>query len=97
LNTLIDFRYTQHFRAPNGERGKGGLRDGRGRSDDLVISVPVGTQVFMDDGKTLVSVMLTTMTLNKILLKGGDGGFGNTHFKSSTNRAPRRSTPGWPG
>ena len=95
LNTLIDFRYTQHFRAPNGEHGKGGLRDGKG-GQDLVISVPVGTQVFMDDGKTLV-LDVDRDDFEYVLLKGGDGGFGNNHFKSSTNRSPRRKTPGWPG
>lgn len=95
LNTLIDFRYTQHFRAPNGERGKGGLKDGKG-GDDLILNVPVGTQIFMDDGKTMICDV-TDENFEKILFKGGDGGFGNTHFKSSTNRAPRRATPGWKG
>lgn len=95
LNTLIDFRYTQHFRAPNGERGKGGLKDGK-YGEDLVINVPVGTQIFMDDGKTLITDIMDE-NHEQILLKGGDGGFGNDHFKSSTNRAPRRSTPGWGG
>jgi GTP-binding protein len=95
LNTLIDFRYNQHFKAPHGERGRGGLKDGK-YGQDLVIQVPVGTQIFMDDGQTLIADVMDE-NYEKILLKGGDGGFGNDHFKSSTNRAPRRNTPGWGG
>ncbi len=95
LNTLIDFRYTQHFIAQNGERGKGGLKDGKS-GEDLFVNVPVGTQVFMDDGKTMICDV-DREDFVKVLFKGGDGGFGNTHFKSSTNRAPRRATPGWKG
>ena len=95
LNTLIDFRYTQHFKAKKGENGKGGLRDG-GSAKDLIVSVPVGTQIYMDDGETLVMDVVDE-NFSKVLLKGGDGGFGNHHFKSSTNRAPRRNTPGWSG
>ncbi len=95
LNTLIDFRYTQHFRARNGEQGKGGLRDGAG-ADDMIIHVPVGTQIFMEDGVTPI-LDVTEEDFEYMLLKGGDGGFGNHHFKSSTNRSPRRKTPGWSG
>jgi GTP-binding protein len=95
LNTLIDYRYRQHFRAQNGRGGAGANRTGAsGR--DLVLHVPVGTQVLADDQETL----LTDLTLpgqQVVLLRGGDGGFGNAHYKSSTNQAPRRADPGWPG
>src|SRR5271165_3262997 len=95
LNTLIDFRYTQHFRARKGGNGAGSDRTGAGASD-VVIKVPVGTQIFADDQET----MLADMDLagkRVILLRGGDGGFGNAHFKTATNRAPRKVTKGWPG
>ncbi len=95
LNTLIDYRYTQHFRAQNGEHGKGSNRNGKS-GEDLILNVPVGTQIFMDDGKTMIMDVMDE-NFEQVLLKGGDGGFGNTHFKSSTNRAPRRNTPGWGG
>lgn len=95
LNTLIDFRYTQHFKAKNGGNGKGRLRSGPS-GPDMIISVPVGTQIFMEDGKTLILDVMDDK-FEKVLLKGGDGGFGNDHFKTSTNRSPRRSTPGWSG
>src|SRR5712692_8910250 len=95
LNTLIDYRYQQHFRAPNGRGGAGANRTGaNGR--DLVLKVPVGTQAFADDKETLLAD-LTRPGQRVVLLRGGDGGFGNTHYKSSTNRAPRRADPGWPG
>ncbi len=95
LNTLIDYRYQQHFRAPNGRGGAGANRTGAsGR--DLVLRVPTGTQVFADDKETMLAD-LTRSGQRLVLLRGGDGGFGNTHYKSSTNRAPRRHGPGWPG
>src|SRR3984885_887278 len=95
LNTLIDFRYTQHFRARKGGNGAGSDKTGAG-ADDVVIKVPLGTQIFADDQETLLAD-LDTAGKRVTLLRGGDGGFGNAHFKTSTNRAPRKSTPGWPG
>ncbi len=95
LNTLIDYRYSQHFRAQNGRGGAGANRTGaNGR--DLVLRVPVGTQVLDDDKETVLADM-TEPGQRVVLLRGGDGGFGNTHYKSSTNQAPRRAGPGWPG
>ncbi len=95
LNTLIDYRYQQHFRAAKGEHGKGANRQGAD-SKDIILKVPVGTQIFEDDKETLIADL--TQAGQKVLLaKGGDGGFGNSHYKSSTNQAPRRSSPGWPG
>jgi GTP-binding protein len=95
LNTLIDFRYTQHFRAPKGGNGAGSDRTGAG-APDVVVKVPLGTQVFDDDKETLLAD-LDRPGMRVTLLRGGDGGFGNAHFKSSTNRAPRKTTKGWPG
>jgi len=95
LNTLIDFRYTQHFRAPKGGNGAGSDRTGAG-AKDVLIKVPVGTQIFDDDQETLLAD-LDVVGKRIVLLHGGDGGFGNAHFKSSTNRAPRRADKGWPG
>jgi GTP-binding protein len=95
LNTLIDYRYRQHFRAPDGRGGAGRNRSGAG-GDDLVLRVPVGTQI-MDEENRVVLADLTRPGERLVFLKGGDGGFGNTHYKSSTNRAPRRAGPGWPG
>ena len=95
LNTLIDFRYQQHFKAKRGENGKG--RDMTGASaPSLIIKVPAGTQV-LDEEKDRILADLTAVGQSVRLLQGGDGGFGNTHFKTATNRAPRRSDPGWPG
>jgi GTP-binding protein len=95
LNTLIDYRYRQHFRAQNGRGGAGANRTGAaGR--DLVLRVPVGTQILEDDKETLLAD-LTQPDQRIVLLRGGDGGFGNSHYKSSTNQAPRRAGPGWPG
>jgi GTP-binding protein len=94
LNTLIDFRYTQHFRAPRGKGGAGTNRTGAG-GDDLVIQVPVGTQILAEDKETLLAD-LTRVGQRVVLLKGGDGGRGNASYKSSTNRAPRQHQPGWP-
>ena len=95
LNTLIDFRYTQHFRAPKGGNGSGADRTGHG-APDVTIKVPIGTQIFADDQETMLAD-LDRPGMRLVLLQGGDGGFGNTHFKSSTNRAPRKATTGWPG
>jgi GTP-binding protein len=95
LNTLIDYRYQQHFKARNGGHGSGQNRTGAA-ADDIVMKVPVGTQIFEDDNETLVAD-LTKPGQTVLLAKGGDGGYGNTHFKSSTNQAPKRADPGWPG
>ena len=95
LNTLIDFRYTQHFKAPRGKGGAGKNRTGAG-GDDLVIKVPVGTQVIDEDGETVL-LDLTEIGQRVVLLRGGDGGRGNLSYKTSTNRAPRNVGPGWPG
>ena len=95
LNTLIDYRYKQHFRAPNGRGGAGRQRTG-GAGDDLVLRVPVGTQV-MDEENELVLLDLVEPGQRVVFLRGGDGGFGNLHYKTSTNQAPRRADPGWPG
>jgi GTP-binding protein len=95
LNTLIDFRYTQHFRAPKGGNGSGSDRTGAA-APDVVIRVPIGTQILEDDRETLLAD-LDHAGARIVLCRGGDGGHGNSHFKSSTNRAPRRADPGWPG
>jgi GTP-binding protein len=95
LNTLIDFRYTQHFRAPRGKGGSGSNRTGAGGSD-LVIKVPVGTQIISDDGEHVLADF-TRPGQRQIVLKGGDGGRGNLSYASSTNRAPRQHGTGWPG
>ena len=95
LNTLIDYRYAQHFKAQRGHHGSGRQRTGA-RGADVVLRVPVGTQILDDDQETVLADM-TRPGERLVLLKGGDGGFGNLHFKSSTNRAPRQVTPGWPG
>lgn len=95
LNTLIDFRYTQHFRAPNGTGGSGRDRTGPG-GEDIVIKVPVGTEI-IDEDKETVLIDMNREGKRILFMKGGDGGFGNAHYKSSTNQAPRKKTPGWPG
>jgi GTP-binding protein len=95
LNTLIDYRYKQHFKAERGHHGMGADRTG-GHGKDAVLKVPRGTEVLAEDGETVLAD-LTEVGQRAVLCKGGDGGFGNTHFKSSTNRAPRRADPGWPG
>lgn len=95
LNTLIDFRYTQHFRAKKGGNGAGQDRTGAA-APGVVIRVPIGTQILAEDNATLLADM-DRPGMRVTLLRGGDGGFGNTHFKSSTNRAPRKATKGWPG
>ena len=95
LNTLIDFRYMQHFKSRKGGNGAGSDRTGAG-SDDVIIKVPVGTQIFAEDKETLLAD-LDTPGKRVVLAKGGDGGFGNANFKTSTNRSPRRADKGWPG
>ena len=95
LNTLIDFRYTQHFRAPRGSGGSGSNRTGGG-GDDLVIKVPVGTQVLADDDERTLLLDFTKVGQREIFLRGGDGGRGNASYKTSTNRTPRQHGTGWP-
>ena len=95
LNTLIDFRYTQHFRAPRGKGGSGSSRTGAG-GKDLVVKVPVGTQILADDEERSLLADLTTVGQTIHFLKGGDGGRGNASYKTSTNRAPRQHGSGWP-
>jgi GTP-binding protein len=95
LNTLIDYRYRQHFRAPDGRPGARRERTGAD-GEDLVLHVPTGTQI-MDAENRQVLADLTRPGRRLAFLRGGDGGFGNVHYKSSTNRAPRRADPGWPG
>ncbi len=95
LNTLIDYRYQQHMRAKNGEGGMGKEMTGA-NGEDAVLKVPVGTQIFDEDGETLIAD-LARAGERVMLLKGGNGGFGNAHFKSSTNQAPRHANPGQPG
>jgi GTPase len=95
LNTLIDYRYQQHFKAKNGGGGMGKDRHGA-NGEDIVLKVPAGTQIYDEDGTTLLAD-LTGVGERVVLARGGNGGFGNAHFKSSTNRAPRRANPGQPG
>ena len=94
LNTLIDFRYTQHFRAPRGNGGSGSNRTGAG-GDDLIIRVPVGTQVLAEDQEEVLADF-TVPGERVVFLRGGDGGRGNATYKTSTNRAPRQHGTGWP-
>lgn len=96
LNTLIDFRYTQHFRAQRGMGGMGTNKTGAG-GDDLVIQLPVGTQILADDEERTLLADLTEVGQRIVFLKGGDGGRGNASYKTSTNRAPRQHGTGWPG
>lgn len=95
LNTLIDFRYRQHFKAERGHNGEGKDKFGR-KGENLIIKVPVGTQIVADDDETIIKDMLTPYERFTIA-KGGDGGYGNAMFKTSTNQAPRRADPGQPG
>lgn len=95
LNTLIDYRYQQHFKAKTGGHGMGRNRNGA-QGDDTVLKVPVGTQILEEDNETLI-IDLDTVGERYLLAKGGNGGFGNAHFKSSTNQAPRRANPGLEG
>jgi GTP-binding protein len=95
LNTLIDYRYHQHFKAKAGGHGMGKQRAGA-NAPDLVLKVPAGTQILEEDNETLIADL--TRTGERVrLARGGNGGFGNAHFKSSTNRAPRRANPGEEG
>jgi GTP-binding protein len=94
LNTLIDFRYTQHFKAPRGKGGAGQNQTGAG-GDDLVIKLPVGTQVLSEDREEVLAD-LTEVGQRIVFLKGGDGGRGNASYKTATNRAPRQHGTGWP-
>ncbi|MBW7945366.1 MAG: GTPase ObgE [Sphingomonadaceae bacterium] len=96
LNTLIDFRYRQHFKAPRGEGGAGRNQTGAS-AEDLVIPGPVGTQILADDDERTLLADLTTVGERIIFLHGGMGGRGNASYKTSTNRAPRQSQPGVPG
>ena len=95
LNTLIDYRYQQHFRAKTGMHGMGRNMTG-GKGDDVILKVPVGTQIFEEDDETLICD-ITEIGQRDRLAKGGNGGFGNLHFTTSTNRAPRRANPGQDG
>jgi len=95
LNTLIDYRYQQHFKAKTGVHGMGRNLAG-GKGDDVTLKLPVGTQIFDEDGETLIADM-TRIGERFLLAKGGNGGFGNAHFKTSTNQAPRRANPGLEG
>lgn len=95
LNTLIDFRYQQHFRAQNGQHGMGSEMSGA-KGEDLIIKVPVGTEIVANDGETVLADMVEPGQIY-MAAKGGDGGRGNTRFKTSTNQAPRYAEPGWPG
>ncbi|MEM1273985.1 MAG: GTPase ObgE [Pseudomonadota bacterium] len=94
LNTLIDFRYQQHFFAKNGQPGMGKQRSGKDGAD-VLLRVPVGTEILEDDDSLIAD--LTEVGARVCLARGGNGGFGNLHFKSSTNQAPRRANPGLPG
>jgi GTP-binding protein len=95
LNTLIDYRYQQHFKAKSGRGGMGKDRHGA-NGEDMIMKVPAGTQIYEEDGETLLAD-LTTVGQSAVLARGGNGGFGNAHFKTSTNRAPRHANPGQPG
>jgi len=95
LNTLIDYRYQQHFKARPGGGGMGKDRHGA-NGKDMILKVPVGTQIYEEDGETLLAD-LTRLGQRVVLAKGGNGGFGNAHFKSATNQAPRHANPGQPG
>lgn len=95
LNTLIDFRYQQHFKAGNGHHGMGSEMSGA-KGEDMIIKVPVGTEIVANDGETVIADMVEAGQ-TFMIAKGGDGGRGNVRFKTSTNQAPRYAEPGWPG
>src|SRR5690242_7482082 len=95
LNTLIDYRYQQHFKASTGTHGMGKDRHGA-KGKDILLRVPVGTQIFEDDNETLIADF-TEVGQKMVLLSGGNGGFGNAHFKTSANQAPRHANPGQEG
>jgi GTPase len=94
LNTLIDFRYQQHFFAANGQSGMGQARTGKDGTD-IILRVPVGTEILDEDEETVIAD-LTRLGQKVLLARGGNGGFGNLHFKSATNQAPRRANSGQP-
>jgi GTP-binding protein len=95
LNTLIDYRYRQHLYAKNGQGGMGKEMSGH-NGDDALLRVPIGTEIYEEDGETLIADLARDGD-RVMLLKGGNGGFGNTHFKTATNRAPRHANPGQAG
>ncbi|TDT77847.1 GTP-binding protein [Litoreibacter halocynthiae] len=95
LNTLIDFRYQQHFFAKSGQGGMGQQRTGKS-GDDIILRVPVGTEILDEDEETVIADV-TEVGQRVVLAQGGNGGWGNLHFKSATNQAPRRANPGQPG
>ncbi len=95
LNTLIDFRYQQHFFAENGRPGQGSQKTGAD-GDDIILRVPVGTEILDEDEETVIAD-LTEVGQRVVLAKGGNGGWGNLHFKTATNQAPRKANPGLPG
>jgi GTP-binding protein len=95
LNTLVDYRFQQHFIAKSGVAGKGANRHGHG-GEDLVLKIPIGTQVFDESGKIMIADMME-VGQKVVIAKGGDGGFGNANFRTSTNQAPKRAIPGFPG
>ncbi|MBW7056709.1 GTPase ObgE [Paracoccus bogoriensis] len=95
LNTLIDFRYQQHFFAKSGQHGMGSQMTGKS-GEDVVLRLPVGTEILDEDGETVIAD-LTEVGQRVLLAKGGNGGWGNLHFKTSTNRSPRNANPGQPG
>ena len=95
LNTLIDFRYQQHYRGERGVHGMGSQRHGR-TGEDKLLKVPVGTQIYEEDKETLIAD-LTEVGDKVMLARGGNGGWGNLRFKSATNQAPRRANPGEAG
>jgi len=95
LNTLIDFRFKQHFKAKRGNHGMGANRSGKA-AETIVLPVPVGTQIFDEDGEFMIAD-LTEEGQTFVIAKGGDGGYGNAYYKSSTNQAPQRADDGWPG
>lgn len=95
INTLIDYRFQQHQPAGNGRGGAGRNRTGAD-GKDVILRVPVGTEVLAEDQETVL-LDLTRLGQRVVFMKGGDGGFGNAHYKSATNQAPRRFAPGWPG
>jgi GTP-binding protein len=95
LNTLIDYRYQQHFKAKTGTHGMGRNRHGA-KGSDVTLKVPVGTQIYEEDNETMIAD-LTEVGQRIVIAKGGNGGFGNLHFTTSTNRAPRHANPGQEG
>ena len=95
LNTLIDFRYQQHFKARRGGHGQGRNKNGKA-AEDVILKVPIGTQIFSSEDKDLMGDLINPGQ-RMVLAKGGDGGRGNAHFKTSTNQSPKRAEDGWPG